>query len=195
MYGKRSRQVEKDSSPGKGLKNNIVDLYAKGNISAQRRASLLADAGDSRVLSCQMPFSTSRARDLQRGLLKQSGWPPLYTCKVPLLGKDGEAASGDVCFLLPHEVLFEMHQVGSYEGLAVRAGLHSCGKAIAKLPSSLSLSLFLNMCVYRYMHMVQRHYCTSMSYVSSLLPHKMSCWHLELPKGFFVALSYKSYLA
>ena len=41
-----------------------------------------------------------------------------------------------------------MLQVGSYEGLAVRGGLHSCGKAIAKLPSpclSLSEHVFMYM--------------------------------------------------
>ena len=33
------------------------------------------------------------------------------------------------------------------------------------------------------------------AYISSLLPRKLSCWYLELPKGIFVACFYKSYLA
>ena len=62
--------MDQSSSPGAKLRGNIVDLYAQGNISAQRCSSLLQDAADSQVVSCQVNHSLARARDLQRGLSK-----------------------------------------------------------------------------------------------------------------------------
>ena len=108
MFGKRKRTEVEDASPGVKLKHNIIDLYSKGDISAQRCASLLGDAAASKVLSCHLPHSTARARDLQRGLARSSGWPPLYVCDAPLKGRDGNPCKAPVAFLLPHEVLHEL---------------------------------------------------------------------------------------
>ena len=114
MLGKRKRHVAEGSSPGAKLRQNIVDLYGRGTISAQRCASLLDDAGDAHVVSCQLDRSHTRARDLQRALGGQSGWPPLYIdANVPMVGKDGADTKSSVAVLWPHEVLWELLQTGS----------------------------------------------------------------------------------
>ena len=123
MMGKRKRSVDPDGSPGARLRGNIVDLYATGKISSDRCASLLDDAAHSNVPSCDLPHATGRARDLQRGLCKQSGWPPLITIDTPLLDREQKVSAQPVAYLLPHEVLYELHQVGQSQGLASTEGL------------------------------------------------------------------------
>ena len=122
MFGKRQRHVPEDASPGKKLKHNIVDLYAKGTISSARCVSLLNDAGASKVAGCQLQHASGKARDLQRGLVRGSGWPPLYLCNMPLKGKTDEVVNEQAAFLLPHEVLHELVGVGDYECIASKAG-------------------------------------------------------------------------
>ena len=120
MFGKRQRSIPADGSPGKRLKANIVDLYAKGTIPAARCGSLLNDAGGAcRVMSCQVSHPTGRARDLQKGLASSNGWPPLYICEA--------VSTAPVAFLLPHEVLWHLLQHGSYECITSREGQHKLG--------------------------------------------------------------------
>ena len=122
MLGKRKRVEPEGASPGTKLRSNIVDLYAKGTVNAQRCASLLQDAGDSNVSSCQLSHGTSRARDLQRGLLKHTGWPPLYVCQTPVKDRSGELTTADVAYLLPHEVLYTLVQLGDRDYLCSKEG-------------------------------------------------------------------------
>ena len=126
MLGKRKRAVSSDASPGRRLRDNIVDLYGRGTISAQRCSSLLSDAGNSNVQSCQVGQSTSRARDLQRALVKESGWPPLYLAEAPIKGVTGEETKAEVAFLLPHEVLYELVQIGDLGCIGSREGWFPC---------------------------------------------------------------------
>ena len=123
MFGKRTRADPEGASPGKKLRANIVDLYSRGTISAQRCSTLLSDAAESKVASCQAAHSLARARDLQRGLSKDNHWPPLYVCKVPLKNKQGLCEPQDVALLLPHEVLHSLLEAGSYACIADRAGM------------------------------------------------------------------------
>ena len=136
MIGKRKRHVDQSSSPGSKLRGNIVDLYAKGDISAQRCASLLDDAAQSQVVSCQVSHSVARARDLQRGLSKTSGWPPLYQARAPLKGKDGASTTGPIAVLLPHEVLHVLQSVGQEDCLYAREGSEKSSPLPHVLPST-----------------------------------------------------------
>ena len=120
MLGKRSRSVPEGASPGKRLRASWTST-PEGQL-ALRCSYLLSDAGDSNVVACQVSHSTARARDLQRGLLKESNWPPLYVCKVPLKDRAGGCSEGDVAFLLPHEALHSLLEAGSYQCIADRGG-------------------------------------------------------------------------
>ena len=122
MLGKRKKSEPADGSPGVRLRSGIVDLYARGDISSQRCGALLAAAGASNVPACQLHHSTSRARDLQHGLLKTNGWPPLYTCNVPLMHKDGQVRDGPLCFLMPHEVLYSLLEASDYSCITSKEG-------------------------------------------------------------------------
>ena len=121
MLGKRKRAVPDDASPGTRLRANIIDLYSRGDVNAQRCASLLQDAGDSNVRACQVEHSTSRARDLQRGLLKHAGWPAQYVCKTPLKDRSG-GHYRNVAYMLPHEVLYTFLQLGDRDYLCNKEG-------------------------------------------------------------------------
>lgn len=114
MYSKNTFLAERDqSSPAKRLRKNISDLYLAG-VSAQRAASLFEDsvaAGASNTEDLAVPVSKNSQRDLRRKLLKNSKWPPLYEIEVPVLHQKTHAATLEkMVVLLPHEILFAIHQ-------------------------------------------------------------------------------------
>ena len=45
MWHKRHRSVDNEAPAGKRLRDNLVDLYASGDIPGERAQSLLEDAG------------------------------------------------------------------------------------------------------------------------------------------------------
>lgn len=114
MYSKNTFLAERDqSSPAKRLRKNISDLYLAG-VSAQRAASLFEDsvaAGASNTEDLAVPVSKNSQRDLRRKLLKNSKWPPLYEIEMPVLHQKTHAATLEkMVVLLPHEILFAIHQ-------------------------------------------------------------------------------------
>lgn len=115
MYSKNTFFAERDqSSPAKRLRKNISDLYLAGGVSAQRAASLFEDsvaAGASNTEDLAVPVSKNSQRDLRRKLLKNSKWPPLYEIEMPVLHQKTHAATLEkMVALLPHEILFAIHQ-------------------------------------------------------------------------------------
>ena len=115
MYSKNTFFAERDqSSPAKRLRKNISALYLAGRVSAQRAASLFEDsvaAGASNTEDLAVPVSKNSQRDLRRKLLKNSKWPPLYEIEMPVLHQKTHAATLEkMVVLLPHEILFAIHQ-------------------------------------------------------------------------------------
>ena len=122
MFGKRHRE-EQDASPGTRLKQDLVDIYSRGSISAQQCSIMLQHAGQAKVQSCQLVSSTGRARDLQRALLKSAAWPPLYIADVPVKSADGQDVVAPLALLLPHEVMLQLLSSSGSVVLGSTAGL------------------------------------------------------------------------
>lgn len=87
MFGKRTRVLNDEATPGKRLRSNFVDLWANGDVSASRAVSLLKESAAAGVSACatkSLLKSNVEAKTLVRALLKDSRWPPVYTTRIPL---------------------------------------------------------------------------------------------------------------
>ena len=127
MWHKKHRPSDPEAPPGKRLRDNLVDLYASGEVAGERAQSLLDDAGDfaRSVGSGEMQelrgrrttgSAKNKDRDLRRRLLKRSQWPPLYVAELDCYSvKHKEVVRQPVAFLLPHEVLGVLSEVSSLE--------------------------------------------------------------------------------
>ena len=68
-------------------------------------------AGANNTEDFAVPVSKNSQRDLRRKLLKNSKWPPLYEIEAPVLHQKTHAATLEkMVTLLPHEILFAIHQ-------------------------------------------------------------------------------------
>ena len=123
MFGKKTSSNDEAASPGTKLKHEIIDSYAKGEISSHKRARMLTQAGNAKVASCQLGSSVGRTRDLHRTLKRHSGWPPLYHCEVPVTRQTGELFYVSLAFLLSHEVLHVLMEAGDEATISSREGL------------------------------------------------------------------------
>ena len=127
MWQKKHRIEDPEAPPGKRLRDNLVDLYASGDIPGDRAQSLLQDAGDFARSLGSDEFADLRGsqaagalrnqeRDLRRRLLKRSKWPPVYVEEVRCYSvKDQELVMKKVAFLLPHELIACLAEVGDPE--------------------------------------------------------------------------------
>ena len=141
MWHKRHRSQDPEAPPGKRLRDNLVDLYASGDIPGDRAQSLLDDAGEfARSLGSgdlqelrggTAPGSAkNRERDLRRRLLRTSKWPPLYLEEVRFWSvKEKAIVNRRLAFLLPHEVLAVLAEVGSPDVLCQSGGLDATNRA------------------------------------------------------------------
>ena len=135
MWHKRQRSQDAEAPAGKRLRDNLLDLYGSGDVPADRTQALLEDAaafadsmgsGDMQDLRRRPTPGNERnaARDLRRKLLKTSHWPPVYIAQIPMWStKKKEMSLQKVAFLLPHEVLHTLGDLGSLETLTDTAGL------------------------------------------------------------------------
>ena len=127
MWQKKHRSEDPEAPPGKRLRDNLVDLCASGDIPGDRAQPLLQDAGDFvRSLGSDEFADLRRSqaagalrnqeRDLRRRLLKRSKWPPVYVEEVRCYSvKDQELVMKKVAFLLPHELIACLGEVGDPE--------------------------------------------------------------------------------
>ena len=135
MWQKRQRSKDAAAPAAKKLKDNIIDLYGTGELSADRTQDLLEDAAAfgeevgrddfQDVRRSRAPGSAGNiARDLRRTLLKRSLWPPVYIFEARMWSvKTKQQSLQKMAMLLPHEVLFSMSEVGSMEVLTDHSGL------------------------------------------------------------------------
>ena len=142
MWRKKHRLQDPEAPPGKRLRDNLVDLYASGEIPGDRAQSLLEDASEfARSLgSDEMQdlrggqtagASRNKERDLRRRLLKRSKWPPIYIQQIRCWSvKDKALVPKSVAFLLPHEVLYVLSEVSSAEVLQQAWALDTSNQAM-----------------------------------------------------------------
>jgi hypothetical protein len=130
MQSKHSRAYSsKDLPPSKRLRQNIADLYASNQLSANRAQELFEDAAaagaaDCRILTRRPATKKNIARDLRRRLLKNTQWPDDYVAPIRVWNpKATQEEVKGVSLLLPHECLSKMADLGSQEGLFQREGL------------------------------------------------------------------------
>ena len=131
---KKHRLVDAEA-PGKRLRDNLVDLFASGDVPGDRSQSLLNDAADiarsvgSHELqdlrgASSLGSGKNQARDLGRRLLRRSLWPPLYEDFVRCWSVKGkQIVAKKVAFLLPHEILSVLHQTAGAGVLQQTEGL------------------------------------------------------------------------
>ena len=112
-----------------------MDLYGTGAVPADAVQGLLDDAGayadeggrdDFQDLRASVYEGGQRnaARDLRRKLMRRSQWPPLYEATIRTwVSKDKELRDRKVAFLLPHEVVYVLSEIGSPETMLSNAGL------------------------------------------------------------------------
>ena len=127
MWHKKHRSSDPEAPPGKRLRDNLVDLYASGEVAGERAQSLLDDAGDfARAMGSDelqdlkgkrtQGSSKNQERDLRRRLLRRSKWPPIYVAEVRCYSvKNKQETQQKVAFLLPHEVLGVLSEIGDLE--------------------------------------------------------------------------------
>ena len=127
MWHKKHRPSDPQAPPGQRLRDNLVDLYASGEVAGERAQSLFDDAGDfARSLGSgdlqelrgkrTAGASKNKDRDLRRKLLRRSHWPPVYIAELSCFHvKTKEVVPMRVAFLLPHEVLGVVSEVSSQE--------------------------------------------------------------------------------
>ena len=64
------------------------------------------------------------SRDMRRRLLKRSLWPPLYEAEVRMwVPKEKEMKMRKVAFLLPHEILHVLSEMGKFGVMVCTEGL------------------------------------------------------------------------
>ena len=135
MWHKKHRQVDPEAPPGRRLRENLVDLFASGDVPGDRAASLLDDAGsfarsmgssemqDVRA-SAYAGGAKNAARDLRRKLLKGNKWPSVYIAPIRFWStKQQVEVERNVAMLLPHEVIGVLAEVGSAEVLTQSVSL------------------------------------------------------------------------
>ena len=135
MWQKRQRAQDPEAPAAKRLKDNIIDLYGTGDVSAERAQDLLEDAGAfgeevgrddfQNVRRRNAPGSARNiARDLRKRLLKKSLWPLVYIFEATMWNvKTKQQTLQKMAMLLPHEVLDCMSEVGTMEVLTDSSGL------------------------------------------------------------------------
>ena len=135
MWHKKHRLADPEAPPGKRLRENLVDLYASGDIPGDRAQSLLEDAGEfarsvgSHELqdlraSAHAGGAKNVARDLRRRLLRHSKWPSVYVADVRVWSSTHKAeVTQKLAMLLPHEVIGALAEVGSADVLCQSVAL------------------------------------------------------------------------
>ena len=159
MWHKRHRSQDPEAPPGQRLRQNLVDLYASGDVPGDRAQSLIDDAsafarsvGSDEMQNLRSSQSTgaekNKARDLRRRLLKTSRWPPIYVENVRFWSvKQKEMVSRPLAFLLPHEILAILAEHGDQTVLCESEALDGSntarhGHIREKLGPFVSLSLW-----------------------------------------------------
>eukprot|EP00971_Amphidinium_carterae_P334285 6469462-Amphidinium_carterae.1 len=109
MLGKRQRYLlPANASPAKRLKANFDDLLASGLVSGARYCTLVNDAADAGLQDCYSASAratTPHLHLLLKEMLRDSRWPKPKAFRVPLLARDQADTTGELSFLLPHELL------------------------------------------------------------------------------------------
>ena len=134
MWHKRHRPQDGAAPAGKRLRDNLVDLYAGGEIPGDRAQSLLEDAGAFAEECGRHELQDLRAhrfpgsarninRDLRRRILSRSQWPPLYIEEITFWSvKQKEFVKKKLAFLLPHEIIAKLQEVGGREEVLAQSG-------------------------------------------------------------------------
>ena len=123
MLGKRRKiEVPEGASPSTKLRCGVQDLYSSGSLSASRASEILGDAAAGGCSSCyhrSFDKHDGRPRTLDRALAAMSGsqWPQLFTWQVTVADREGQSKKVDLAFLLPHEWLHQMVQIGHLPSL------------------------------------------------------------------------------
>ena len=133
MFNRKQRRPSLDLSPGSRLRQNLVDHFADGGVSAQRMASFMADASRAGVESCDgrsFLAEAPQAKSVRRALMHDSNWPELYEHPLPIVKPDGHTIEEQPCqFLLPHEVIEKLFNLGNAQCLLSTDGLDDPSKA------------------------------------------------------------------
>ena len=135
MWQKRQRSRDANAPPAKRLRDHLVDLYGTGAVPADTVQELFDDAGAYADEGGRDDFQDLRgsayeggqrnaARDLRRKLMRRSQWPPLYEAMIRTwVRKDKALQEKKVAFLLPHELVFVLSEIGDAATMQSTAGL------------------------------------------------------------------------
>jgi hypothetical protein len=164
MWAKRSREYEtRQDPPEKRLRNNIAELFLDNAISADRAASLFADAqlAHADYVADLAPKKgwykrkkrfPNAHRDLCRRLLKRNPWPPVYYASITVFDQKLQRDAVVQCpFLLPHEIVWAFAQNNTKEKLLDQTGMsRNCLQHLLKvqsqwgLPEALAVGLWID---------------------------------------------------
>ena len=135
MWHKKQRDQDPAAPPGKRLRDNLVDLYASGEIAGDRAQSLMDDAGDYARAMGSDEFQDLRGakgpgsaknkdRDLRRRLLKRSHWPRIYLAELRCYSvRQKRLIPQRVAFLLPHEIIGLLADIGDHNVMCQHGAL------------------------------------------------------------------------
>lgn len=128
MLSRHQRSYDAAVVPaGQRLRENLQDLYASNLVPGNRVQELVNDgdaAGAGHLRDLTGPLGKNAARHLRSKFLKNSQWPSRYTAKIRTWNvKRQEVEQSDVSFLLPHEFIATLVQVGDPERLYETRGL------------------------------------------------------------------------
>ena len=135
MWHKKHRQQDAAAPPAKRLRDNVVDLYASGEVAGQRAQSLLDDAGDfARSMGSgdlqelrgrrSAGSAKNQDRDLRRRLLRRSRWPQTYLADVRCYSaKQKAVVPQKIAFLLPHEIVGVISEISDINTLQQHSAL------------------------------------------------------------------------
>jgi hypothetical protein len=127
MFSKKKRSYEpSELPPSKRLRANLQDAFASNQLSGQRTQEIINDINACGVqgVAPTRTLNSHTARNLKRGFLKRSLWPQQYKARIRVLHKITKQEDYQECaFLLPHEILQALLQVGDHSTLASRTGM------------------------------------------------------------------------
>jgi hypothetical protein len=133
MMGKRRLNYDPVSladEPGRRLRCNVGDVFAHNALPGTRVQSLCNDIGDCGIDEFEALSNstdtrgTNASRRLRNLFSKDIQWPPVYWAEVRCKAKRSGLVRKEWCaFLLPHEIMYKLTEVGRLEALCNISGL------------------------------------------------------------------------
>ncbi len=130
MMGKRRLNYDPAmlaEEPGKKLRANVEDLFARNTLPGTRTQTLvndMADCGIPEFQGMKKRHTKDAARNLRRTFLSNCLWPKGYWAEVRVKNKRTGKSEKQWCeFLLPHELFAMLHRFGNDTALCSTDGM------------------------------------------------------------------------